>query len=110
RDPRAVARDADARRSRDARRLKPMDKFQIDGGQPLDGEVRISGAKNATLPILAATLLGDGPSTIANVPRLQDVITMQRLLEGMGVAVAARGDGRVTIDPRGTAHCVAPYE
>jgi UDP-N-acetylglucosamine 1-carboxyvinyltransferase len=87
-----------------------MDKFQIDGGHPLDGAVRICGAKNATLPILAAALLGDGPSTITNVPRLQDVITMQRLLEGMGVAVAVHGEGRVTVDPRGAAHCVAPYE
>ena len=53
-----------------------MDKLQITGGVPLEGEVRISGAKNATLPILAATLLADGPVTISNVPHLQDVTTM----------------------------------
>ena len=50
-----------------------MDKLQIRGGVPLDGEVRISGAKNAALPILAGSLLADGPVTIANVPHLHDV-------------------------------------
>ena len=57
-----------------------MDKLQIRGGVPLDGEVRISGAKNAALPILAGSLLADGPVTIANVPHLHDVTTMIGLL------------------------------
>ncbi|MFO1378292.1 MAG: UDP-N-acetylglucosamine 1-carboxyvinyltransferase [Steroidobacteraceae bacterium] len=87
-----------------------MNKLLICGGRPLDGEVRISGAKNATLPIIAATLLADGPSTIANVPHLQDVTTMIELLGRMGVGVTVDDGMRVTIDPRGTAHCVAPYE
>ena len=57
-----------------------MDKFVIDGPARLEGEVTISGAKNATLPILAAALLADGPVTISNVPHLQDVTTMIELL------------------------------
>src|ERR1700721_999862 len=52
-----------------------MDKLQIQGGTPLEGEVRISGAKNATLPILAAALLAEDPVVIGNVPHLQDVPT-----------------------------------
>ena len=64
-----------------------MDKLQIQGGIPLEGEVRISGAKNATLPIVAATLLADGPVSIGNVPHLQDVTTMIELLGRMGVSV-----------------------
>ena len=87
-----------------------MNKLLICGGRPLDGEVRISGAKNATLPIIAATLLADGPSTIANVPHLQDVTTMIELLGRMGVGDTVDDGMRVTIDPRETAHCVAPYE
>ena len=53
-----------------------MDKLQIQGGVPLEGEVRISGAKNAALPILAATLLAQGTVSVGNVPHLQDVTTM----------------------------------
>ena len=64
-----------------------MDKLQIQGGVPLEGEVRISGAKNATLPILAATLLADSPCTISNVPHLQDVTTTIELLGRMGVSI-----------------------
>jgi len=64
-----------------------VDKLQITGGVPLAGEVRISGAKNAALPILAGTLLADGPVTIANVPHLQDVTTTIELLGRMGVSV-----------------------
>ena len=60
-----------------------MDKLQIRGGVPLDGEVRISGAKNAALPILAGALLADGPVTIGNVPHLHDVTTMIELLGRM---------------------------
>jgi hypothetical protein len=62
-----------------------LDKLQINGGIPLEGEVRISGAKNATLPIIAGALLADGPVTIRNVPHLQDVTTMIELLGRMGV-------------------------
>ena len=53
-----------------------MDKLLIRGGRPLDGEIRISGAKNAALPILAATLLADEPVTVGNLPHLHDITTM----------------------------------
>ncbi len=62
-----------------------MDKLIITGGAPLNGEIRISGAKNAALPILAATLLSDGPMTVGNIPHLHDVTTTMELLGRMGV-------------------------
>ncbi|MGH9576469.1 MAG: UDP-N-acetylglucosamine 1-carboxyvinyltransferase, partial [Terriglobales bacterium] len=65
-----------------------MDKLVIEGGVPLAGEVAISGAKNATLPILTAALLTAEPLTVANVPHLRDVTTMLNLLAQMGVAVS----------------------
>ena len=65
-----------------------MDKLLISGGRPLEGEIRISGAKNATLPILAATLLADGPITIGNVPHLHDVTTTIELLGRMEIGRA----------------------
>jgi UDP-N-acetylglucosamine 1-carboxyvinyltransferase len=61
-----------------------MEKLIIQGGIPLAGEIRISGAKNATLPILAASLLADEPVTISNIPHLHDVTTTMELLGGMG--------------------------
>ena len=64
-----------------------MDKLVIEGGVPLVGEVRISGAKNAALPILLATLLHSGPSRVTNVPRLQDIRTTLSLMEHLGVVV-----------------------
>jgi UDP-N-acetylglucosamine 1-carboxyvinyltransferase len=87
-----------------------MDKLQVIGGHRLDGEVRISGAKNAALPILAASLLADEPVSIGNVPHLQDVTTMIQLLGRMGVAVTLGERQRVDIDPRGTNDFIAPYE
>ncbi|MCL4113594.1 UNVERIFIED_CONTAM: hypothetical protein GTU68_001027 [Idotea baltica] len=65
-----------------------MQVFQIEGGTPLDGEVVISGAKNAVLPLQAAALLADGKMMIRNVPRLKDVATLAKLIEGMGVTIA----------------------
>ena len=87
-----------------------MDKLQITGGRPLEGEVRISGAKNATLPILAAALLADGPVAIGNVPHLQDVTTMIELLARMGVTVTV--DERMCIEVDGSTlkECFAPYD
>ena len=64
-----------------------LNKLLIQGGTRLDGEIRISGAKNAVLPILAGTLLADGPATIENVPHLHDVTTTVELLGCMGVQV-----------------------
>ena len=87
-----------------------MDKLQITGGVRLDGEVRISGAKNAALPILAATLLVDGPVTVGNVPHLQDVTTTNELLGRMGVTVSIDERMRVTVDASTIRHFVAPYE
>ncbi len=87
-----------------------MDKLQIRGGVPLDGEVRISGAKNATLPILAGTLLADGPVTIGNVPHLQDVTTMIELLGRMGASVTVDERMRIEVDPRTLRETFAPYE
>jgi len=87
-----------------------VDKLQITGGRPLEGEVRISGAKNATLPILAAALLADGPVAIGNVPHLQDVTTMIELLARMGVTVTV--DERMCIEVDGSTlkECFAPYD
>jgi len=87
-----------------------MDKLQIRGGVPLDGEVRISGAKNATLPILAGALLADGPVTIGNVPHLQDVTTMIELLGRMGASVTVDERMRIEVDPRTTRETFAPYD
>ncbi len=87
-----------------------MDKLQITGGVALEGETRISGAKNATLPILAGALLADGPVTIANVPHLQDVTTMIELLARMGVTVTVDERMRIEVDPATIRECFAPYE
>jgi UDP-N-acetylglucosamine 1-carboxyvinyltransferase len=87
-----------------------VDKLQIRGGVPLDGEVRISGAKNATLPILAGALLADGPVTIGNVPHLQDVTTMIELLGRMGASVTVDERMRIEVDPRTTRETFAPYD
>jgi UDP-N-acetylglucosamine 1-carboxyvinyltransferase len=86
-----------------------MDKLVIQGGQPLKGEVRISGAKNAALPILCAALLTSEPLTLTNVPDLNDIQTMLRLLEQMGVKVQQSGD-TVALDASGLDNPTAPYE
>ncbi|HEY1991133.1 MAG TPA: UDP-N-acetylglucosamine 1-carboxyvinyltransferase, partial [Gammaproteobacteria bacterium] len=75
-----------------------MDKLLINGGRKLEGEIRISGAKNATLPIIAATLLADTPTHIANVPHLHDVTTMIELLGRMGVSVTINDRMRIEVD------------
>jgi UDP-N-acetylglucosamine 1-carboxyvinyltransferase len=87
-----------------------VDKLQITGGIALEGEARISGAKNATLPILAGALLADGPVTIGNVPHLQDVTTMIELLARMGVTVTVDERMRIEVDATTIRECFAPYE
>jgi UDP-N-acetylglucosamine 1-carboxyvinyltransferase len=87
-----------------------MDKLQINGGIALDGEIRISGSKNATLPILAACLLADGPVTVSNVPHLQDVTTMIELLGRMGVSVTVDEKMRVEVDASTIKEYFAPYQ
>ena len=86
-----------------------MQKIVVAGGARLDGEVRISGAKNAVLPILCATLLADAPVRITNVPRLHDVLTTAKLLAGLGAGVVHEGDA-MTVDPRSVNSRLAPYE
>ena len=89
-----------------------MDKLLIRGGRRLQGDVAIAGAKNAALPELCAALLTAEPVTLDNVPRLQDVATMARLLRHMGVAID-RPDaepGRMTLDAGRIAQAEAPYE
>ncbi|WP_079432830.1 UDP-N-acetylglucosamine 1-carboxyvinyltransferase [Zoogloea sp. LCSB751] len=86
-----------------------MDKLLIEGGVRLSGEIAISGAKNAALPILCAALLTSEPVTFTNVPRLNDIGTLLRLLEQMGVKVSRDGD-TVTLDAGGVNNPVASYE
>ena len=87
-----------------------MDKLQIQGGVPLEGEVRISGAKNATLPILAGALLADGPVVVGNVPHLKDVTTTVELLGGMGATVTVDEHMRIEVDPTTVRDYSAPYD
>ena len=87
-----------------------MDKLHIEGGTPLEGEVRISGAKNAALPILAGTLLASEPVAVGNVPHLQDVTTMIELLGRMGVTVTVDERMNVEVDASSLGKPIAPYE
>ena len=87
-----------------------MDKLIIQGGVPLRGEVRISGAKNSALPLLCAALLSPGTLVLHNVPDLQDVKTMLRLLSQMGVRAQAGGKGEVGLCAEHIGQSVAPYE
>ena len=87
-----------------------LPKIQISGGPPLQGDVWISGAKNAVLPILVASLLGDSPSRISNVPHLQDVTTTMELLGRMGAQLSMHDSMQIEIDPTGMAHYEAPYD
>ncbi|MGA0570186.1 UDP-N-acetylglucosamine 1-carboxyvinyltransferase [Variovorax sp. VNK109] len=87
-----------------------MDKLLIRGGRPLNGEVRISGAKNAALPELCAALLTAEPVTLTNVPRLQDVSTMLKLIRNMGVGADWSEDGTVRLDASTLTTPEAPYE
>ena len=87
-----------------------MDKLLITGGRPLAGEVRVSGAKNAALPIMCAALLTDQPLALDNVPRLMDVRTMAKLLAQMGVEVGKQDGGRLQLQAAKVANPVAGYE
>ena len=89
-----------------------MDKLLIRGGRPLEGEVSISGAKNAALPELCAALLTSDPVTLTNVPHLQDVVTCLKLLRNMGVAATrdAQEPGTVHVDAARLSALEAPYE
>jgi len=91
-----------------------MEKILVRGGQPLHGEIRISGAKNAVLPILCATLLADAPVEITDVPHLQDVRTTTRLLAELGAEIhihpgTLSQGGTIVVDPRHVHQHTAPY-
>ncbi len=87
-----------------------MDKLIITGGGPLSGDVRISGAKNAALPILTATLLADGPVSVGNIPHLHDITTTMELLGRMGVQLTVTEDMGIEVDANTITEFSAPYE
>ena len=87
-----------------------MDKFVVSGGRPLDGEVAISGAKNAALPILAASLLSAEPLRLRNLPDLRDVRTMLGLLEILGARVNGAAPGEISVSLADPQSFAAPYE
>lgn len=87
-----------------------MDRFVIEGGVPLRGTARVSGAKNAALPILAATLLADGPCRLEGVPDLRDIRTMLQILAELGVEAGREADGAITTRVVDTDRVRAPYE
>ncbi len=87
-----------------------MAKILISGGEPLRGEVGISGAKNAVLPILASCLLADEPVAISNVPHLHDVTTFIELLGQMGTQLVLDDRMKMHVDPRSTDKYFAPYD
>ena len=87
-----------------------MDAFKIIGGQPLQGEVTISGAKNAALPILMAALLSETPITFSNVPKLNDIETTLKLLTQFGAKTQWLNDDSLIIDASSIDHCRASYE
>jgi UDP-N-acetylglucosamine 1-carboxyvinyltransferase len=87
-----------------------MDKLIITGGTPLNGEIRISGAKNAALPILAATLLADEPVVVRNIPHLHDITTTMELLGRMGVRLVVDEKMAIEADATTIKEVYAPYE
>jgi UDP-N-acetylglucosamine 1-carboxyvinyltransferase len=87
-----------------------MDKLLITGGTPLHGELRVSGAKNAALPILAATLLSETPVTVGNVPHLLDITTTMELLGRMGIGLTVDEKLNIEVDTRSISSYVAPYD
>ncbi len=86
-----------------------MDKIVIEGGKRLEGVVEVSGAKNAALPVLAATLLSKEPSVIKNVPQVADVFTLVKILRSLGAKVQHSG-GTVEVDPRNVKNPVLTYK
>ena len=87
-----------------------MDKLRIIGKSILNGELQVSGAKNAALPILAATILADAPVTLSGIPHLRDITTTLSLLGKMGIGLMVDEKMRIEVDPRSLTECIAPYE
>ena len=108
--PAAPARGAWVPADRAARAATTVDKLVIEGGRRLEGEIPVSGAKNAALPILCAALLAPEPLELTHVPRLNDVRTMRTLLSQMGVRIEERAPGEVVLDASRIEWPLAPYE
>ncbi len=87
-----------------------MDKFIIQGGNPLKGEVLISGAKNAALPILCSSILADSPCTYTNIPALRDISSITKVLATLGLGIERPEKGCVVVNPAEVISCEAPYE
>lgn len=88
-----------------------MDKFVIKGGSPLKGTIPISGSKNAALPLMAASLLGNSASTLRNIPRLKDIYTFNNVIRVVGAQVMFKEDeNTLVIDPENVNHLEAPYD
>ena len=87
-----------------------MEKLIINGGRRLKGRVKISGAKNAVLPIIAASLLGETPSRLIDIPDLEDVHTISEVLGSLGVTVDRSVPNELQVDSREITQCEAPYE
>ncbi len=86
-----------------------MDKIVVSGGKQLRGEIKISGAKNSALPILASTLLASGVSVIKNVPNLRDIATMMKILRSLGARIS-RQNTEIVVDTTDVRNFTAPYE
>ena len=86
-----------------------MDKIEIEGGVRLEGEISISGAKNAALPVMAASILSSGENRIFNVPDLRDIMTMGKLLAHLGLGFHKEGD-EVILDSNNVDCVEAPYD
>src|SRR5262249_49123779 len=91
-------------------RVEPVDRIRVVGGRPLEGTVRISGAKNASLPALCAALLTDEPVVLTNVPEVRDIRTMGRVLAALGASVEFRVGGVVEVKAGSLASVEAPYD
>src|SRR5262245_23662170 len=88
---------------------RSMDLFRIRGGRRLSGRLAVEGSKNATLPLMAAALMADGPVQLGNVPDLSDIRNMGRLLEELGCAVTIAGDA-MTLENQDLARTHARYD
>jgi UDP-N-acetylglucosamine 1-carboxyvinyltransferase len=86
-----------------------VDRFEIKGGTRLTGEITVKGAKNAALPIMAAAIMGTGPSRIHGVPRLRDIVTMMKILAELGVRAEWVGDNTIEIEPEDESKSRAPH-
>lgn len=90
--------------------VETVERIVVRGGRPLQGQVRISGAKNAALPILAATLLAEDTCLLYDIPSLDDVVTMTRMLTQLGVTVESTGEGALAVHPAAELQYAAPYD